>query len=397
MEPAASLLYQTKKEQVAFQIAHRFIAELETQTDIVQCSADLKKPNVQKRIVEAVEEEFTSMQKSLPETDEKIDVKKIVVRATDAVIEGSIDIPTILVVPTGKHRFDFKPFKIDFAAMNYPVVTEELWIQHLSERKQEILTVGRGQIEEDRLEDIVITELVGLDDLSYDDHGTVLHDLASQTVKHFGKKNSSEDARKILRYFQTPIAKEIRRQMELHKVEKPTEYKTVVSQGFSMLKDCAYSGVRSESEVDFHQSVSDKLRIRQLIFSGFKRCLYARQKFDSDTERRFAEILDRDSLKWFRPVSGQFQMFYELDSESFEYRPDFVAETKNAVWMLEVKASTRLNDAEVQAKRDVALRWCTLARDHAKTCGGKPWFYALIPHDAIVANMTLDGVLQRFG
>lgn len=36
--------------------------------------------------------------------------------------------------------------------------------------------------------------------------------------------------------------------------------------------------------------------------------------------------LDRDAQKWFRPVAGQFQMYYKLGHEQPEYVPDFAAE-----------------------------------------------------------------------
>jgi len=32
-----------------------------------------------------------------------------------------------------------------------------------------------------------------------------------------------------------------------------------------------------------------------------------------------------------------------------------------------------------------------------RTCGGKPWPYALIPHDAIAENITLDWLVAQFG
>ena len=52
---------------------------------------------------------------------------------------------------------------------------------------------------------------------------------------------------------------------------------------------------------------------------------YPLQKFDSDTERKFAVLLERDADKWLKPAKGQFQMFYKLGAEQPEYVPDFVA------------------------------------------------------------------------
>ncbi|WP_449815758.1 hypothetical protein [Methylobacillus methanolivorans] len=55
------------------------------------------------------------------------------------------------------------------------------------------------------------------------------------------------------------------------------------------------------------------------------------QKFDSDTEHRFAIILERDASKWFKPAKGQFQIFYKLGTEEPEYIHDFVAETDSTI------------------------------------------------------------------
>jgi type III restriction enzyme len=80
-----------------------------------------------------------------------------------------------------------------------------------------------------------------------------------------------------------------------------------------------------------------------------------------------------------------------------EYQPDFVAETKDLIYMLEPKAKNQMEEADVLAKKESAIKWCGLATDHNLKNGGKPWKYALIPHDAIAENMTLAGLVGRFG
>jgi type III restriction enzyme len=106
---------------------------------------------------------------------------------------------------------------------------------------------------------------------------------------------------------------------------------------------------------------------------------YPVQKFQSDAERKLAVILEREALKWFKPAKGQFQIYYKWGADHPEYQPDFVAETNDRIFMLEPKASNQMTDAEVLAKRDVAVTWCKQASDHAASCGGKPWVYLLIP------------------
>jgi type III restriction enzyme len=120
---------------------------------------------------------------------------------------------------------------------------------------------------------------------------------------------------------------------------------------------------------------------------------YPMQKFDSDTERRFAVILERDALKWFKPAKGQFQIYYKLGTEQPEYVPDFVAEIANKIFMVETKARADIDTQEVQAKAAAAVRWCKHASDHAASVGSKPWHYLLVPHDSINESRRLTDFL----
>ena len=118
---------------------------------------------------------------------------------------------------------------------------------------------------------------------------------------------------------------------------------------------------------------ADKSKIQQALYGGFARCLYGTQRFQADTERKLAVILDRDGQRWFRPLKGQFQIFYRHGLHQFQYVPDFVVETPDAIWMIEGKARNELATPEVVAKKEAAERWCGHAADHTAKHGGKPW------------------------
>jgi type III restriction enzyme len=140
------------------------------------------------------------------------------------------------------------------------------------------------------------------------------------------------------------------------------------------------------------------LRFSNKDRTGFKYCLFdTAQKFQSDSERRLAVILEREKLKWFRPAKGQFQIFYKSVVDHLEYQPDFVTESSDCIYMLEPKAANQMNEQDVVSKRDAAAKWCEHASAHTMSYGGKPWKYVLIPHDAIVDNMTIAGLADRFG
>jgi type III restriction enzyme len=256
---------------------------------------------------------------------------------------------------------------------------------------------GAGGIEESRLENYVVSGLVDFNDISYDEHADLLYDLAEQTVKHLLAYLSHADAAKVLRCYQRDIAAFIHAQMEGHFWEEVGGYETKVNAGFTELKQSAYTVGAGDSVLDYRIPPADKSNMAKYLFGGFSYCLYSVEKFQSDPERRLAVILEREKAKWFKPRKGQFQLFCRSGAEQLEYQPDFVAETDECILMLEPKASNQMHDADVTAKRDVAVRWCELATEYSRTTGGKPWRYALIPHDVISDNMTVAGLVGLYG
>ncbi|MDX9706370.1 MAG: hypothetical protein RBT86_02200 [Azospira sp.] len=165
-----------------------------------------------------------------------------------------------------------------------------------------------------------------------------------------------------------------------------------VSRGLTELKPCNYTATAGKTAHHFREAVTETSRIKQMLFGGFAHCLYPLQRFDSDTERRFAIILERDAMKWFKPAKGQFQICYKLGTEQPEYIPDFVAKTDATIFMVETKARADINTPEVQAKATAAMRWCKHASDHAASIGTKPWKYLLAPHNEGNESKRLAGL-----
>jgi type III restriction enzyme len=386
--------FSKPEEQKVAQIAYEVIRNLENQPTTVPTLAHLKNPEVQAAIVKAVQEQHRPTQMELEGVTEQPDFAAVVAKTVELVTQQTIEIPRILVVPKGEVKAGFKPFTLKLDTLKYPAVSNDLWIQYLRTNQLEVVTLGKGGLEEKRLEDYVVSGLMDFDDVSYDDQADLLYDLAAQTVKHFCGYLSEDEVRKVLSCYQRPIAQFIHAQMQEHSWEDAVDYEVVVSKGFTEFKRSAYS--INEPSADYLVSPADKSNMAKYVFGGFKRCLYPVQKFDSEVERMLAVILERDAEKWFKPAKGQFQIFYKQGAEHLEYQPDFVAETKNAIYMLEPKASNQMTDVIVLAKKEAAIKWCKNASNYAATNGGKPWRYVLIPHNAIAVNMTLDGLAGQF-
>jgi type III restriction enzyme len=389
-------VFSVPGEQKLAKITYEVIRTLESQPQKLPTVNYLQRPEFQAQILQEVTNRYRPTQMELEGVTPKPDIASIVSKTTQLVIQQTIDIPRILVVPTGEVRSGFKSFSLDLGALKYPPPSEELWIQHLRTNELEVLALGSAGMEESRPENYIVSGLMDFDDVSYDNHADLLYELAGQVVNHLYTYLSEEDTKRVLRMYQREIARFVHAQMQQHYWEESGPLDVRISKGFTELKPSAYTASASDPILDFHHAPADKSNMAKYLFGGFKHCLYPVQKFQSDSERKLALILDREADKWFKPAKGQFQLFYKSGAEQLEYQPDFVAEAKSGIYMLEPKARNEMADPEVLAKRDVAVTWCKHASDHAVTYDGKPWKYVLIPHDAIVDNMTIDGLASHF-
>lgn len=380
-EQVVARIFTTPAGKQAATVVMDVIQELENKRDVLPTSAALLKPEVQQLIAAQVKERLTPAQGDLFET-ETLDLSVVVAQAAEIVSGNIIDIPRIAVVPTGEVTVGFKPFSLDLHGLHLQPGERELVIHNLHTNEQDTLTSEVGIVEQ-RLEDYIVYALSDFDDIDYLAHADLLYDLAGQMVRHLLSYLSEEEARSVLDRDRRLIANEIHAQMMTHFWEKAPGYDVQVSRGFTTLKSCNYTATARNPVHNYRDTVENKARIKRMIFGGFGKCLYPLQKFESDSERRFAVILERNADKWFRPVKGQFRVYYKTGTEQPEYVPDFVAETPDKIYMAETKARSDLADVDVVAKTEAAVIWCRHATEYARTTSGKPWVYLLIPHDEI--------------
>jgi len=316
--------------------------------------------------------------------------------ATAIYVTHTIAIPRVIVLPRGIVRAGFDDFTLDLSSFRLQPVSQEILVLHLASETSEVIGALQGGHDEERLEDYVVRGLIDFDDISYDDHADLLYNLAGQVVRHLrGYLKDEDEVRNVLIFHQRPIANLVHTQMQQHAWEKASSYEAVVSHGFSEVRPQAFAAPADEAMRNFEVPVDNKVDIRRMLFGGFKKCLYPTQKFDSDPERRFAVVLEKDTtvMKWFKPGKGVFQIRYTGDSD---YEPDFVVETETEKLLCEPKRADQMQDPAVLAKARAAATWCRHATAHETANKGKPWRYLLIPHDAIADNMTMAGLAKRF-
>ncbi len=384
-------------------IATTTVQVIREETRKLASSQDLNKPEVQQEIARKVQSRLQPTQTELPglgaAATTETTVADVVKTVSETLIKYTIDIPQIVILPTREVNYGFGDFDLQHLnQIHYQPVSQEILLQHLEgEQKRDSIHFGGEQAQETRLEDYLVRNLMDRNEIDYDSHAGLLYKLAGQMVEHLqAKGHDRQKVENILIYYQKPLGNFIWAQIQEHQWSTPTDYQGRVIQGFDILEPNTWTMAAGEQPRDFRAPVQNKQAVKKMLFTGFKRCCYPYQKFDSvEGELSLAKVLEDDAsvLKWMKPASGKFKIEYQSGNW---YEPDFVVETADACLLIEPKRKDELGTTEVQAKQRAAQRWCQYANEHALQVGGKPWHYLLIPHNEILPNTSVSGLVARF-
>ncbi|WP_144754104.1 DEAD/DEAH box helicase [Bartonella saheliensis] len=355
-------------------------------------------PNSQMLFSAPIQEKISNrIMNTMPLAQESL-VSKVVTIMTKQLSELIIDIPNIVLIPSREVTYGFSDFDLkNLESLNLRPVSKELLIRELRTHKSIFLTSKNEYVKEPHLENYIIRGLIDNDFIDYDSHTLLLRKLAGQMVEHFRSYLPNDTAvENVLIHYQHKLNNFIVAQLREHQWETQKNYEVKVTRGFTTLTPIHYVLPQGTSPVDFRSIPAIKSDIKKLVFSGFRKCCYPLQKFDSvEGELRFAQILEDDAqvLKWMKPARGFFKIEYDKGST---YEPDFVVETKDAKYLCEPKKASEIQNAIVLKKREAAVQWCCYATRYAATYGSKKWHYVLIPHDAIKANSSFEGLCAEF-
>lgn len=309
-----------------------------------------------------------------------------------------IGVPKIRVLPSGEVANGYRDFDLDVSNIHYQSVDEAMLYKYLHDQeKQEVVWIDDSGVREATLDDEIVKRLIDYDDIDYMTTRDLLYKLAGQVSARLRSIHGDDEAMvyRVGRYHLATIAKLIHAQMQDHYWEKPLRYETFVDSGFRYPEVASYKAPAGESVRPFRETVTEKGEIRSMVFGGFAKCSYPVQKFDSDTERRFAVLLEDDPavLRWMKPARRMFSIVYRGRQE---YEPDFVIETETAKYLLEIKRGDQMDDATVQAKRNAAVEWCQEATHYGAELDGKAWWFVQVPDGAVQANRTLGGLAGEY-
>ncbi len=366
-------------------------------------SRDLKKPEVQQSIEARVKQHLNiDPQTPIPSVEPVIDpqrVRDVIAMVSEQFVRLNIDVPKIVILPTREVNYGFSNFELTgLEQITYPPVSQELIVQHLEgDQQRREIHFGDDSTQEERPENYLVRHLMDRDEIDYDSHSDLLFKLTGQVVSHLQEKwPDPKNVQNILIYYQKQLGEFIWAQMRQHQWKTPTDYEGKVTQGFDLPEPNTFTMAANEVPRHFRTPVNDKHAIKTMVFTGFQRCCYSLQKFDSvEGELRLAQLLESDDsvVKWMKPAPNKFRIEWEA---SKQYEPDFVVETTDHCLLVEVKRDDEVNTPEVQAKSRAAQRWCGYANQHSERVGGKKWSYLLIPHHEILPNTSVMGLCAKF-
>ncbi|MCK9395473.1 MAG: DEAD/DEAH box helicase family protein [Methylobacter sp.] len=400
-------LYEVKTQtEQRTKVAEIVLKVIEEQARFVASSKELNREDVQASVVRRVQQvvrDNPPMQRLLPELEIEAmlsdeEVADIVYAVTEKLIELTLDVPKIVVLPTREVNYGFQDFDLQrLDKINFQPVSQEILLQHLDNNQTASIHWAGQDAHEEQLENYLVRNLMDKDEIDYDEHAELLYKLTGQLIAHLRSYLSNESqVENVLIYWQKQLGEFIWAQMREHQWTTPTDYIGKVIQGFDVLKPATFTFAAGEQPRDFRAPIVDKRAIRQMVFKGFSKCCYPYQKFDSvEGEWRLAQLLedDDDVLKWMKPASGQFRIEYQNGQN---YEPDFVVECATHYLLIEPKRADQIDTTEVQLKARAASRWCRYANEHAKNNGNKLWFYLLVPHDAIMLGRTLSSFKAEY-
>jgi type III restriction enzyme len=391
--PPPSLFQQPEQREVA-KVALELIRD-KYERQLPGGVADLVKPEVLAGITADVKRlQEDRVQPELAGLAPVPDVKAIVEAVAKEIAENTIEIPEIVVLPSREVSFWFEDFDLTGLERLKPQpISDQIIIRHLRKESQEVLARPQSGPKEAKTEDYILRHLISFAEVDYDHHADLLYKLAGQMVEHLRTYLPSEtDVESVALGHGKQLAEVIFGQMKGHLRKTPAEYRAKVVRQFRALKPqpVAFSPDKLRH---LSQPATPLSATPSFVFTGSRKSPYALHKFQSDTERKFAELIDSDReptvLRWLKPGRQQFQIEFEPGRA---YEPDFVIETATEKMIVEIKAANEMDNAEVLAKVRAAKQWIDHANELAAGGAGKPWRYAIVRDSSITASSSLQGL-----
>ncbi|MBE0393441.1 DEAD/DEAH box helicase [Flavobacterium sp. PL002] len=361
----------------------------------VKSTKDLVKENVKYDVLIEVEKKLREESNDLFIEQKVEEAKENYNKIITGFSNNIIEIPRMDLVQGDVHAY-FEDFDLDTSFFSFKALEEEIIRVSLISKEVETLRAISSGSYNNPIESI-ISELLNFSEIDYDDNADLLHKLAQQAYDKIVETNDSDkEVTKAVFQFKKTIAERIYIQMKRHFKLIFKDYEKPNVLAFTKILQHNFSALANNGFRDYRDVISPVSLVPKYVYRGFEKACHFEYKFDSNTEKDLAYIVENDKnvLKWLRPASNQFHIYW--DNNKRRYEPDFVVETLDAIYMVEPKSKDKMQDADVQAKKDAALTYCKYATEFNIENNAKPWCYLLIPHDEITKTTSFQFLINKF-
>lgn len=304
-----------------------------------------------------------------------------------------IPIPLIMVTQEGIEQYQFIDFDLELVDFRHTPIENDILIQNLENMQDKDHIKGR-YIDFDGYhpQKMLLLELRKKAEIDYESCPELIQKLVTQVIRHFTDKYGLNGMKNIVMMNKRDIANRIFRQMM-------REDHFYYANGFvreevvGVSKQNLFTKYQYSTVKNFYEEPEGI--ISNNLFQGINKGVFSSAKFDSRPELIFARVIetDIDVLNWLRPNPNEFKIYYNRGKK---YEPDFVVETMDCIYLVEVKGEDKLNHPDVLAKKERAISYCKIATEWSKANGYKEWKYLFIPAGQITSSSSFEYLAKRF-
>jgi type III restriction enzyme len=402
-ETASDNCVANKTPEQAVQVA-QFVAQLASKT-VIELGKQVKTFNATKNeetmgvvrasIVSETLRQFPTF-KLKPE-DLKAVVEEAVETCVQTLTDKVIPIPQGVVQPFTEVEHGFYEFTLDTRNLGWHPSDDTLIGTELQEEGETFEYEADLALfpKADTVENEIVRHIIVHDNVDYRSCSELIYSLIADAKRHFLSYLNFEETEKVMRDRQRSLAEIIYTQMNQHFYKEETSYRASSMRPFTRIETGFGGKFKSDDLYDLRAYVAAS-EVKTKVFKGFKKACHTLYKFDSNTERIFAIVLENDAsvLKWLRPSSKQFNIWYGPGGAS-NYEPDFIVETAETIYMVETKAANEINSDAVKEKAVAALEYCRAVTEWNAENGGKPWEYVLLSHDEVRLQSSFTYLMKN--
>ena len=307
--------------------------------------------------------------------------------------EKFIPIPRIKVTDSGVEEYVFVDFDLDLSDFTHVPIKNELLVQNLEDMQDKQRIKGEAiDFEGYNPKKIILEQLRQKPEIDYEKCSALLFKLITQLCDHYEGIHGENGMRNIVMMYKRDIGNKIYKQMMQHFYCENgfLQEEVIETRDYNLQQTYSY-----KEKVSLFDSFTED--IRSVLFCDIKRGVFENAKFDSLPELVLARVLETetdDVENWLRPSPREFNITY---NHGHAYEPDFVVETKDIIYLVEVKGEDKLQDPDVIAKKKRGIQYCEVASRWGKANGYKEWKYLFIPSKQIMPNSSFVQLAKRFG